>query len=205
MIRDAPCTILAALILAASGCPDDRGGTSAESGTSSGTTSPTVGSEPNPTGSLDTTAGLPADPCLDDYDGNHEVASAHSLGLVATEVIDFARGTVGDRVISGAGNEQGEDRLVVCADAPDFFSIAPVCPGYLGIDLRRQAPGALDLYLYAEGQEVARAVGTWNGFYLKPLHRPVTPQTYTIEVRHAGGEAQPYSLDVYLLATAPCG
>lgn len=93
---------------------------------------------------------------------------------------------------------------MVCPNTPDFFSIQPVCAGYLGVDLRRLDEGALDLYLYAEGTEVARVAGTWNGFYLEPLHRPVDPQTYAIEVRHASGGAQPYSLDVYLLATAPC-
>jgi hypothetical protein len=196
------------LIAASAGCPRGGGGgpddgTAGMSGTSVG---PTAGPETGPVTSLDST-GSPSDPCSDDYDGNHDIASAFALGLEATEVIDIAQAVFGDQTVLGFGNEQGEDRLVVCPGAPDFFSIEPVCSGYLGIDLRRFNGGELDeldLYLYADGAEVARALGTWSDFYLKPLHRPVSAQGYTIEVRHASGGAQPYSLDVYLLAMAPC-
>lgn len=167
-------------------------------------TGASLGPETPPATSLDST-GSPVDPCSDDYDGNHDPASALALGLEATEAIETAQAILGDQQIFGFGNEQGEDRLVACPDAPDFFSISPICAGYLGVDLRRQDEGALDLYLYnAGGTEVARAVGTWNEFHLKPLHRPVSTQTYTIEVRHASGGPQPYSLEIYLMAAAPC-
>jgi hypothetical protein len=193
--------MLVPIWVSVSGCPGGGGGsgvgTTGTSGTSAGRA---TGSATNPATSLDST-GAPGDPCSDDYDGNHDIAAAFALGL---ETTDTARATFGDQTIIGLGNEQGEDRLVVCPGTPDFFSIVPVCAGYLGVDLRRLDGGTLDLFLYTEGTEIGRAVGTWYGFYLKPLHRPVDPQGYTIEVRHASGGAQPYSLDVYLLATAPC-
>ena len=176
--------------------PDSTGSSGAPPGTTSG---PTTAPPP----SVDST-GAPADPCSDDYDGNHDVASAFVLGLEANEILDTARNVFGDQLIFGVGNERGEDRLVVCPGAPDFFAVEPACAGYLGVDLRRLDDGSLDLHLYAEGTELDRAVGTWNDFYLKPLHHPVSARTYTIEVRHASGGAQPYSLDVYLLAAAPC-
>lgn len=207
-----PLAMCMSSLLIAAGCPGGGsgggghgpdGGTVGSTGVPGTSTGTSLEPETPPATSLDST-GSPVDPCSDDYDGNHELASALALGIEATEAIETAQAILGDQQIFGFGNEQGEDRLVVCPDAPDFFSISPVCAGYLGVDLRRQDEGALDLYLYSEGTEVTRAVGTWHEFYLKPLHRGVSTQTYTIEVRHASGGAQPYSLEVYLMATAPC-
>jgi hypothetical protein len=198
--------VLFLLIAADAGCPGGGGLDDGNMGTSSSSSAsapggPTAGPSTSPATSLDST-GASIDPCSDDYDGNHDLPSAFALGL---ETTDTARAIFGDQVLVGFGNEQGDDRLVACPGVPDFFSVEPVCAGYLGVDLRRlDDAGELDLYLYADGAEVAQAVGTWSGFYLKPLHRPVTAQGYTIEVRQTSGGAQPYSLDVYLLATAPC-
>lgn len=192
------------LVLGSAGCPGDDGGgtgsTAGTDGTGITTTTNATTATTSPATSADET-GSPSDPCDDDYDGNHDVSSPHVLALDTT---DTARAVLGDQAIGGVGNEQGGDRLVVCPERPDFFAVDPACAGYMGIDVRRLDGGEVDLYLYAEGVEVDRAVGTWNGFFLKPLHRPVDPQRYTIEVRHADGGEQPYSLEVYVLPTAPC-
>lgn len=189
-------TLLASLLaLASSGCPSDDGNTSGAAATEITATIMT-----NPGASVDETGTL-AGPCDDDYDGNHEAALPHVLGLDTT---DTARAILGDQVIGSTGNEQGGDRLVVCPERSDFFAVDPSCAGYLGIDVRRLDEGEIDVYLYAGGVEVDRAGGTWNEFFLKPIHRSVIPQRYIIEVRHAAGDVQPYSLETYVLPTVPC-
>lgn len=198
----APSHLVLAMVLLTIGC---TGGSGGDGPGETGETDATAGTTTTPAAtpgaaSLDST-GAPLDPCADDYDGHHELASAFPLGLSTTAT---ARAVFGDGVLLGVGNEQGTDHLVACPGAPDFFAVEIACPGYLGVDLRRLGEGELDLHLYADGVELEAVVGTWSGFFLEPLHRWVEPRTYAIEVRHADGFGSPYSLDVVVLPTQPC-
>lgn len=199
---------LALVVLAATGCPGDGGCGGGEVDPGDGATSVSTTGGPVGTAAtgldpgLDST-GTPADPCIDDYEGNHSLASAFALGLDATT--DIPRAIFGDQQLFGVGNEQGEDRLVVCPGSPDFFALEVACTGYLGVDLRRLGDGDLDLHVYdADGVEVDGAVGDWEGFVLAPLHRRVEAGEVAVEVRHAGGGAQGYALDVYVLPVEGC-
>lgn len=194
------------LVATATGCPHDDD-TAPPLGSATATDSTTGPDHGDATGpamipgpGLDST-GAWQDPCIDDYDGHHDLASPFALGL---DTNDTTRAILGDELLLGVGNEQGSDRLVVCPSSPDFFSVQLACAGYLGVDVRRLGDGGIDLHVYADGIELDHASGTWHGFHLKPLHLPALAQSYTLEVRHTDGDAQAYSLDLYVLPTAPC-
>lgn len=192
-------------VLSLVGCPGGGGGGSIPS---DGTTSAASTLDGAPGGAvtdgepgLDST-GSPIDPCVDDYEGNHSLPSAFALGLEST---DMVRGTFGDGVILGAGNQQGQDHLVVCPGLPDFFSLEVACAGFVGIVVRRAGDGDVELHLYdADGLELDGAVEAWNGFIIQPIHRFVEAGEHIIEARHGGGGAQEYGLDVYVLPMQPC-
>ncbi|MCX4243193.1 hypothetical protein OEB96_21355 [Paraliomyxa miuraensis] len=188
---------LLALVLTA--CPphgehDTGAGTTDLTATSTATV---LGGDPS---GLDSTGAL-VDPCADDYDGNHDLASPHPLVLDTT---DTAQVTLGDQLLFGSTAEQGQDRLAVCADRPDFFSFEAACASYLVVDLRRIGDGELDLHLHHEGIEVEQVLGTWGGFFLKPVLRPIDPGSYVLEVRHPGNGAPEYAVQVHVLPGSPC-
>jgi hypothetical protein len=193
------------LFLCLAACPPDDTGGSGTGGTATSDRD-AAGDDQGPwfDTMFDTTPSDPPDrpgPCTDDYDGNQDPASAHPLAIDTTHTVQTI---LGDHLVSRDGTERGQDRLVACPEHPDFFSIEPACAGYLGVDLRRLDGGPLDLRLYADGQLLEHALGTWHGFFLKPLHRRIQARPHTIEVRHAGGAPSPYSLEVYFLPAPSC-
>lgn len=187
------------LALALTACvPDDGHGDDADPTDLTVTSAATViGADPP---GLDST-GATVDPCADDYDGNHDLASAHPLLLDTTEV---ALAVIGDGILSGASSEQGQDQLAVCDGRPDFFSFDATCPSYLVVDSHGTLDGDIDLLVNVNGFSIAEAIGTWKHFFVKPVMLPIGAGAHTLEVRYSGSGAPAYVLHVHVLPIAPC-
>ena len=55
------------------------------------------------------------------------------------------------------------------------------------------------------GPPLGQALGTWEGFFLKPLQRGLDSGTYVIEARlRSGLDLQRYSVTVAWLPESPC-
>lgn len=205
----APYTItlgLAATIglLALASCRGDRDPTG-----SPGSSGTTTGAAPSTTDApaADSSGGAPDSACGDDYHGNqiHDTALDLALDTTNTAVIILGDG------LAAEPPETGNDELSVCSEAPsDFFAFTTQCPGYLAIEARELASGVPELLLYdgsiaQGGPPLEQALGTWHGFFLKPIQRRLDEGSYVIEVRlRSGLDLQRYSLTVAWLPESPC-
>lgn len=182
--------------------PDDAGDTTAATATSTTDATTLDPPQPDPQG-LDSTGGAPEAGCIDDYHGNQTSLTALPLGLDTT---DDAVVSLGDGY-AATPTELGSDALAVCASTPaDFFVLQAECASYLSIEVRALEGDVPELLLHDHaGQLVEQSFGDWYDFFLKPVHRHVEAGTHVIEVQHAGGGAQRYSLTVILLPGVTCG
>jgi hypothetical protein len=157
------------------------------SGTASGTSTTTSTGAPQEPDGLDSTGGVPE--CADAHHGNQGPDTALPIA-VGTDASDV---TLGD--------------LFVCSAAPsDFFALEAECAGYLSVEVRRIDRAVMympDLVFYDGGHVIEHLVGG-DGFHIKPLQRHVGAGTHMIEVRHAGGGEQRYSLVMVLLPDSTC-
>jgi hypothetical protein len=204
------CTILSsfvatACLLALGSCRDDREptGSPASSDTTAGAATSLTD------GPIADSSGDPANSaCIDDYHGNQSHDAAVDLALDTT---DTAVIVLGD----GLGlnpPEAGSDELVVCSEtSSDFFVLSTECPGYLAVEARELEDGGVPELLLHDGSvapggpPLGQALGTWNGFFLKPLQRGLDSGSYIIEVRlRSGLDLQRYSLTVAWLPDSPC-
>ena len=181
------------LVLTLTTCVPDDG----RDGETGDTDIAATGEDPS---ALDST-GTTVDPCTDDYDGNHDLASAHPLLLDTTE---NALVVLGDGILSGASVEQGQDLLVVCGGRPDFFSFDAACPGYLIVDSHGAGGGDIDLVVHADGGAIVEAIGTWRSFFLKAIVLPIDAGAHVLEIRDSGNGARSYAMSVRVLPIAPC-
>jgi hypothetical protein len=201
--------VATACLLALGSCREDRGPTSspASSDTGSDTTEGPATSLTD--GSVADSSGDPAgSACIDDYHGNQSHAAAVDLGLDTT---DTAVVVLGDG-LAASPPEAGSDELAVCNETPsDFFVFSTECAGYLAVEARELEDGGVpELLLHDDsvtpgGPPLAQALGTWNGFFLKPIQRGLDSGSYVIEVRlRSGLDLQRYSLTVAWLPDSRC-
>jgi hypothetical protein len=201
--------VATACLLALGSCRDDPGPTSSP-GSSGMSSDATAGAATTlADGPVADSTGDPADSaCIDDYHGNQSHAAAVDLALDTT---DNAVIVLGDGLALNPP-EAGSDELVVCSEtSSDFFVLSTECPGYLAVEARElEGGGVPDLLLHdgsiAPGSPpLGQALGTWNGFFLKPLQRGLDSGSYVIEVRlRSGLDLQRYSLTVAWLPDSPC-
>jgi hypothetical protein len=198
------CLAVGLLVPAITSCPEpgEPSGSSASSGMA------TEADPPPADGAEDSAAdstGASLDPaCLDDYHGNQAHASAIELALEGTRATTMV---LGDGIVADLP-EVGSDELVVCSEVPtDFFALTAACPGYVSIEARELEGEVPDLLLYDSVQQdalpVERVLGNWYGFFLKPIQRRLDGDAVLLEVRHAGGGPQRYSLTVTWLPEDP--
>jgi hypothetical protein len=194
-------------LLALSACREDRDhtGRPGSSDTMAGTTSAAMPPADAPV--ADSSGGPPDTACLDDYHGNQSHETALDLALDTT---DTAFVVLGDALAANPP-ELGDDELAVCSAAPsDFFTFMAECPGYLSVEARELDNGVPELLLYDPsiaqgGPPLEQALGTWFGFFLEPIQRPLDEGSFVIEVRlRRGLDRQRYSLTVAWLPESPC-
>lgn len=187
-------------------CVPDGQATGA-SGGSHGTDTTTTSISPVSDSSVADSTGAHIDPaCIDDYHGNQHRPAALELAL---DTSDTAVLVLGDGS-AAIPPESGNDELVVCASHPsDFFVMQTQCPAHLAIEARALEGKTPELLLYdgalpLDAEPIAQVMGTWDDFFLKPLHRALDAGSYIIEVRHSGGVPQRYSLTVTVLPDSTC-
>jgi hypothetical protein len=193
-----------ACLLMLGSCRDDREPTNSPA--SSDTTAGTVTSLADAP-VADSTGDSADSGCIDDYHGNQSQAAALDLALDTT---DNAVIVLGDGMASNLP-ELGGDELALCSAAPsDFFTFTAQCPGYLSVEARELDNGVPELLFYdssiAPGSPpLDQALGTWYGFFLKPIQRRLDSGSYVIEVRlRSGLDLQLYGLTVAWLPESPC-
>lgn len=197
--------IATAGLLALVSCPEAPTGSPGSNDTTAGSTASTTSSSDTPV--ADSSGGSLDSACVDDYHGNQSHTAALDLALDTTDtaVIVLGHGSAANPP------EAGSDELALCSAAPsDFFTFTAQCPGYLAVEARELDNGVPELLLYDSsiaqgGPPLEQALGTWEGFFLKPLQRGLDSGSYVVEVRLCSGlDLQRYSLTVAWLPETPC-